>query len=457
MRFFGQKDLVPLNLQRSRLTGSVTASTILSPQTFLPDRDFSAHFFLPSRIAINPTPATEANLDHHTCRADDDLRRCTLLNETLDRGQGDNGNLTLGPAENKGLKFGKNNGFQSALQRRVEEFFRTTGKRQRDCWQMYLKSAILFSTFAVAYILLVFFAQTWWQAFPLAVLLSLVTAGIGFNVQHDAGHQAYSRHHWINKLMSMALDVIGGSSHVWHWKHAVLHHTYVNITDHDTDIDVGIFGRLSPHQKRYAFHRWQHFYLWPLYGLLAIKWHMVSDFRAIIRGRVGQYRIPLPKGWDLVVFLFGKISFFALAFVIPLLYHSWWVVLGFYLAVAVVLGMVMSVVFQLAHAVEQAEFPLPESDTGRMENAWAVHQVETTVNFARRSSIAAWLLGGLNFQIEHHLFPRICHVHYPAISKLVEATCREYGVRYTEHRTVWAGLASHFRWLRRMGMATSAE
>lgn len=322
---------------------------------------------------------------------------------------------------------------------------------------MYLKSAILFATFAASYVLLVFFAQTWWQALPLAVLLSLVTAGIGFNVQHDAGHQAYSRYLWINKLMSMTLDVIGGSSHVWHWKHAVLHHTYVNIADHDTDIDVGVFGRLSPHQKRYAFHRWQHFYLWPLYGLLAIKWHLVSDFRAIIRGRVGHHRIPMPTGWNLVVFLFGKISFFALAFVIPLLYHSVCVVLGFYVAVAVVLGIVLSVVFQLAHAVEQAEFPLPEPETGRIENAWAIHQVETTVNFARRSSILSWLLGGLNFQIEHHLFPRICHVHYPAISKLVEATCHEYGVRYTEHRTFWAGLASHFRWLRRMGMASSTE
>ena len=122
-----------------------------------------------------------------------------------------------------------------------------------------------------------------------------------------------------------------------------------------------------------------------------------------------------------------------------------------------VLGITMSVVFQLAHRVEEAEFPLPRPDTGRIEHAWAIHQAQTTVNFARRSGVAAWLLGGLNFQIEHHLFPRICHVHYPAISKLVEATCREYGVRYTEHTTFWAGLASHFRWLRRMGMASPGE
>ncbi len=356
-----------------------------------------------------------------------------------------------GAEHSETVKFGKNNGFQVVLQRRVDEFFQKTGRRQRDCWQMYLKTAIFFAVAAASYVLLVFFAQAWWQAFPLTLLLGLATAGIGFNIMHDAGHQAYSSYPWVNKVMSMSLDLIGGSSYIWHWKHAVIHHTFVNITGHDADIDVGILGRLTPHQKRYCFHRWQHYYLWPLYGFLAVKWHLVSDFRAVIIGLIGQRRFPRPKGWDLVLFLGGKVTFFALAFVIPLMFHSIWVVLLFYGTAAVVLGIVLSVVFQLAHAVEQAEFPLPGEDTGRIENSWAIHQVQTTVDFARRSRIAAWLLGGLNFQIEHHLFPRICHVHYPAISKLVEATCHEFGVKYTEHVTFFSGVASHFHWLRRMG------
>jgi linoleoyl-CoA desaturase len=125
-------------------------------------------------------------------------------------------------------------------------------------------------------------------------------------------------------------------------------------------------------------------------------------------------------------------------------------VLLFYAVVAGVEGIVMSVVFQLAHAVEEAEFP-EQPDTGRIEKHWAIHQVETTVNFARGSRVVSWLLGGLNFQIEHHLFPQISHVNYPAISKVVEQTCRDWGVRYVEHRSFWAGVASHFRWLRRMG------
>ena len=350
------------------------------------------------------------------------------------------------------MKFAGSSEFLIELRRRVDEFFRSTGRRQRDCPQMYIKTGILLVFFAASYALLVFVAEFWWQALPLAVVLGLVTAAIGFNVQHDGSHQAYSNHGWVNKIMAMSLDVIGGSSHHWHWKHIVYHHTYVNITGHDTDVDIGGLGRLTPHRRRFWFHRWQQYYLWPLYGFMAINWHLVGDFRDVIPGRIGEHRLPRPKGWDLTVFVAGKFSFFALAFGIPFLFHRFWIVALFYAAVAIVLGLVLTVVFQLAHCVEQAEFPLPGLDTGRIEKAWAIHQVETTVDFARRSRVAAWFLGGLNFQIEHHLFPRICHINYPAISKLVEQTCQEFGVKYNEHASFRAGVVSHFRWLRRMGM-----
>lgn len=350
------------------------------------------------------------------------------------------------------LKFDGNNEFQERLRERVDEYFRTTGKRQRDCWQMYLKTAILLAVFAAAYVLLVFVAQAWWQAWPLAVLLGLGAAGIGFNIQHDGGHQAYSNRPWVNKLMAMSLDLLGGSSYVWARKHNSIHHSYANITGHDDDINIGVFGRLSPHQKRRTFHRFQHFYLWALYGFLPIKWQTYDDFRDVITGRIGEHRFARPTGWNLVTFILGKVVFFSLALVIPLLFQPWWVVLLFYAAASWVQGVVLSVVFQLAHCVEEAAFPMPREDTGRMESAWALHQFETTVDFARRNQPLSWLIGGLNFQIEHHLFPRICHVNYPALSKLVKDTCREYDVTYTEHPTIGAGLASHFRWLRRMGM-----
>jgi linoleoyl-CoA desaturase len=353
--------------------------------------------------------------------------------------------------EDVSLKFANDNAFQLELGRRVDEYFKSTSRRQRDCWQMYLKTVILLTTFAASYAVLVFGTETWWQGVLLAILLGLSSAGIGLNIQHDGGHQAYSNSAWVNKLMAMTLELIGGSSYLWRWKHVVFHHTYVNITGHDTDIDLGLLARLTPHQKRRAHQQWQVLYLWPLYGLLAIKWQLVDDFHKFIRGRISAQKVPRPSGWELVIFVTGKAIFSSVAFGIPLLFHSLEVVLIYYAIVGLVAGIVLSVVFQMAHCVEEAEFPLPRENTGRIERAWAVHQAETSVNFARRSRVVAWLLGGLNFQIEHHLFPRICHINYPGISSIVKETCRDFGIKYAEHASFRAGMASHFRWVRRMG------
>jgi linoleoyl-CoA desaturase len=350
------------------------------------------------------------------------------------------------------LKFAADSvGFLNTLKQRVAEFFAKTGKRPNDNWRMYLKSAIILAWFFGAYIGLVFFAKGALVAIPVAILLALSMAAIGFGIQHDGGHNAYSKKTWINKLAASTLDLIGASSYLWYWKHAIFHHSYTNVQNHDPDIDLGSAGRFSPHAKKFWFQRWQHIYLWPLYGLMSSRWHLIGDFKDVVNGTIPPHRVPRPKGWALVVFIVGKTISFSMAFAIPLFFHSWWVVLLFYLLVTGMLGVVLSLVFQLAHCVEEADFPLPPEGTLRMEHTWAVHQMETTVNFARDSKILCWYLGGLNFQIEHHIFPHVCHIHYPAISKIVEATCKEFGVRYAVHPTFWAGLKSHYRWLKRMG------
>jgi linoleoyl-CoA desaturase len=353
----------------------------------------------------------------------------------------------------KKLKFGKNNGFQAELRRRVDEHFQSTDRQERDCPQMYVKTVILLLSFFGLYSVLVFVAQTWWQVLPLCIILGTVTAAIGFGIQHDGAHHAYSNSLWINKLTALSLDLIGGSSYIWHWKHDVLHHTYTNIAGYDMDLEVGIFGRLSPSHPRLAFHRWQHYYLWLLYGLLAIKWHFYDDFYCLITGKIGDRPFPRPKHSNLAIFFAGKLFFFTLVFAIPLQFHAIGLVLASYGLVAVTLGIVLSVVFQLAHVVEEADFPLPLAEVSVIENDWAVHQIETTVNFSRNNHLLTWLLGGLNFQVEHHLFPNICHINYPDLSRVVEQTCREYGVRYNQHDSFWAGLLSHYRWLRCMGIA----
>jgi linoleoyl-CoA desaturase len=321
---------------------------------------------------------------------------------------------------------------------------------------MYLKTAVILAWLATSYALLVFAAPTVWLAAPLSISLALAISAVGFSIQHDGGHHAYSRYRWVNRLAALSLDLIGASSYLWRWKHVVFHHTYPNVAGQDTDIDVGVVARLAPQQRRRWFHRWQHLYLWILYGLTAAAWHLYGDFKDVISGKIRGHRIPRPKGWELVTFVTGKAVSISLLLGIPMLVHSWWVVLLFYLAVTGILGLVLTVVFQLAHCVEEAEFPQPIDGGRQMEDAWAVHQVQTTVDFARRSRVLCWLLGGLNFQVVHHLFPRICHVHYPALSRLVEAVCREFGVRYAAHRSFLAGIVSHYRWLRRLGRPQQA-
>jgi linoleoyl-CoA desaturase len=351
------------------------------------------------------------------------------------------------------LKFPVGDRFYAELRRRVDRYFAGSALSRRDRPQMYLKTAVLIGWLAASYTLLVFFVATWWLAVPLAVSLGLAMAAMGFNVMHDGGHRSYSARRWVNSLMAMTSDLLGGSSYVWARKHNSIHHSYANITDYDDDINIGLLGRLSPHQRRLPFHRLQQYYLWLLYGLLPVKWLLFDDFHNVIVGRIGGHKLARPRGWDLVTFIGGKAFALTITFVVPMLFYPVWVVLAFYGIVSFVLGVVLSVVFQLAHCVEEAAFPLPESDTGRMATHWAVHQVQTTVDFARGNRFLSWFVGGLNYQIEHHLFPQICHVHYPELAAVVEGTCQEFGVRYQTHASFFAAVASHFRWLRRMGRA----
>jgi linoleoyl-CoA desaturase len=358
------------------------------------------------------------------------------------------------------LKFNGSDRFLRELRKRVDAYFERTGRRKRDSAGMYFKTATILAWFFSAYFLLVFVVTSWWLVVPLAIVLGLALAAIGFNIQHDGGHKAYSKYPWVNKVMALTLDLMGGSSYLWDWKHNSFHHTYPNIEGHDDDINLGFLGRLSPEQPRFWFHRFQGIYLWLLYGFIAIKWHLVDDFHQLFTAKIGNHKIPRPKGRDLVIFIAGKVLFFSMAFGLPMLLHRWWAVLAVYALAAFVSGVVLSVVFQLAHCVGEAAFPVPVTLEGggeRIQNEWAIHQVQTTVDFARGNKILCWFVGGLNFQIEHHLFHKICHVHYPALSKVVEEACHEFGIRYSVHTTLFSAIGSHFRWLVEMGRPIPAN
>ncbi|MBD3344412.1 MAG: acyl-CoA desaturase [Chitinivibrionales bacterium] len=325
------------------------------------------------------------------------------------------------------------------------------GRSRTGTGALHAKTAIILSSFVLSYGLLVFWAENVVAALGLAVLLGLSAAGIGMNIQHDAGHGAYSRRGWANRLAAMSLNLIGGNSYVWKWKHTRFHHTFVNITDYDSDLDFGGMGRVTPYQKKRWFHRWQQFYLWPLYSLLAIKWQFIDDFLVIAQGRLGVHEVPRPKGWALLLFVSGKAVFFTLAFFVPLLMRPWPQVLLFYLSASLVAGIYLSLIFILPHTVEDSIFPVPAEGKGRIDTSRTEHQARVTADFARSSRLFTWLVGALNFHREHHLFPSICHLHTPALAPIIDAVCEQYGIPHTVHRSYSSGIVSHYRLLRRMG------
>lgn len=342
--------------------------------------------------------------------------------------------------------------FARHLEDRVNQYFDATGQGRRDSARMYLKTSVMLVWLASSYLALVLVVRTPWEAVLGALSLGLAMAGVGFNVQHDGGHGAYSEHAWVNKAMALSLDLLGGTAYFWHFKHNIAHHTHPNVQGHDDDINLGILGRVSPHQKWYPLHRFQCGYLWVVYSMLALEWQTTGEFRNLISKRhVGSTRVPFPRGREQLIFWVGKIVFFGLAFGLPLSRHSFGQVVGIYVIAAGTLGLVLATVFQLAHCSDRASFRMPCHGQTSVDRPWAEHQVETAVDFGRSNRWLCWYLGGLNFQVVHHLFPKICHVHYPALAPIIEDVCGEHGVKYFAFPSARAALRSHVRWLRVMG------
>jgi linoleoyl-CoA desaturase len=353
-------------------------------------------------------------------------------------------------------RFAADRGFRAELDRRVADYFARTGRSPQGDWRMYLKTGLMLAWMGGSYALLVFAATTPWQGVLAAASLALAIAGVGFCIQHDANHGAYSRHKLVNRILERTLDMLGASSYVWRWKHNVFHHTYTNVEGADHDIHLAPFARLAPTQPLRRAHRYQHLYMWALYGFTVFHMHFVEDFLNVKHGRVGPHRFPRPTGVRLFEVYASKLFVLGWALVVPMLFHPWWLVLTFYAATWFAVGVILGVVFQVAHCLDESVFPVEDPDTRRIDNAWAVHQVETTTDFAQGNRLLTWYLGGLNYQIEHHLFPQVCHIHHPRLAGIVRQVCAEFGVNYTAHPGFGSAVASHARLLRRMGRPDAA-
>ncbi|MFM9005919.1 MAG: fatty acid desaturase family protein [Flavobacteriales bacterium] len=299
------------------------------------------------------------------------------------------------------------------------------------------------------YTWLVFFTPGTVISLALCALLGITLAGVGFNVMHDSAHGSFSKHEWLNNIMGYSLNLMGGDVHLWKTKHNMIHHSFTNIEGLDDDIDIQPVMRISSGQKRYWIHRFQHIYAFIFYALNYAFWVFYFDFLKYFSGKVGNTKIKKYSFTDHLSFWATKIFYFSMFIVLPMFRLGVLETIVGYLVLTSVCGIVIAVVFQLAHVVEEAKFPTPVE--GKVDVEWAVHQINTTSNFATRNKIVSWFTGGLNYQVEHHLFPRISHVHYPAINQIVKETCSKFGVGYNEHRTVYSAVRSHVVHLRAIG------
>jgi linoleoyl-CoA desaturase len=353
------------------------------------------------------------------------------------------------------VRFAHRGAFARELDAAVDAYFSETNLSRRDVPAMYVKAAIILGWFVGSWAVLVFVVGNAWQGALAAVSLGLSIAAVGMCVQHDANHGAFSRHRWVNRALGATLDVMGVCSFIWRPKHNVGHHTFTNVESIDYDLDFGALARLSPRQTRRSWHRWQHLYLWFFYGFLLPKWVFHDDFVILKRRYIGVHRLPPPKRSGIVWFGFVKVFFVAWSFVVPAFFHPIWLVVLFHFLAAFTLGATLGTIFQLAHCNSDVEFP--SATGGPLTNDWATHQLETTADFAPRSRVITWFCGGLNFQVEHHLFPKICHLHYPALAKIVAETAARHGRRYVSQSTLAAALGSHLRHLGAMGTASEGE
>lgn len=347
-------------------------------------------------------------------------------------------------------------GFYDTVKKNIEKYFAEHNISPYSNTKMKLKTVAMIALFFVPYIFIVSGLASFSMLFFLSLwfMMGLGMTGIGCSVMHDSNHGAYSTNKLTNKLLGGIVNIVGGYDVTWRIQHNILHHTYTNIDGLDEDIDAGFLLRFSPHSKRYKLHRFQHIYAWFLYCLLTVQWVTYKDYRLLFHyDKLGLLRKEKTTlGRELVKLSLYKVLYFGYILVLPIMYSGFaWetVVAGFFILHAVA-GFALSTIFQLAHVMEEAEYPRP-SDERKMENNWAVHQVLNTVNFAPKSRVMSWFIGGLNRQIEHHLFPHICHIHYKKIAPIVKAAAESHGIPYQEQRTFITALISHGKMLRSLG------
>jgi linoleoyl-CoA desaturase len=340
--------------------------------------------------------------------------------------------------------------FYRSLKDSVEQYFAETGMKRTGNWKLYLKTLILIPGAFALYSFLLWGQYSPFVGILLSALLGAVLVAVAFNVMHDACHGSYSSKKWVNDLLSLTMNALGSNAMIWKMKHNVLHHTYTNIDGLDDDIAKLPVLRLCPTQPRMGMHKYQHIYMFGVYALSCLLWVYLTDLMKYFSRKIVVTEMKLTP-WDHVVFWLSKALYVVFYVAIPIYFVGFMPWLVGYLVMSTTMGLILALVFQLAHVVEKTEFEHSAEGTRRINEEWAIHEIRTTANFAPKHPLITWFTGGLNYQVEHHLFPRVSHVHYPALSKIVESECRKFNLPYHTYPKMSQAIASHYRLMKALG------
>ncbi len=345
-----------------------------------------------------------------------------------------------------------NSEFYATLKERVNAYFQKKGITPYANAFMVFKIIFFLSCFIGTYLLIFLSNPSPLVFYLLWAALGLFTAFAGVNIGHDAIHGAISSNQKVNDVFGFVFDIVGANSHVWSITHNQIHHTYTNIQDYDEDINISPLIRLSEHQKLKSIHRYQHFYTLFMYCLTSLSWVFIKDYKRFFKNEIANYKIKKPTGIQYFNLFFFKTFYYAVFLVLPLvvLNYAWWQILLGFLLMHFFEGFALAIIIQLAHMIGGLDFPIP-NENGEIRNAWAVHQLRTTADFARNNPLVSFFFGGLNFHIEHHLFQRICHVHHRPLSDIVKSTALEFSLPYHDISTLGSALRQHIRFLKNNG------
>ncbi len=343
--------------------------------------------------------------------------------------------------------------FIRELRRRVDAYFKDNNISPYANAEMVFKTifAIVVWTATYLWIMSDTLSSSPLALFMVYMLLGYVNIFIAFNIMHDATHDAYSANKKVNKILGYSMDFIGGNQYLFRRMHGA-HHGYVNIQGIDVTLETHGLFRFTPDEPWLPKHRYQHIYTFILYALAMLQWTTMKDFKWFFgEAHIGNQKNIKHPLKEYVIMLTGKTVYYGLTLVLPMIFLSaaWYTVLGAWVFMHLLPGLTFALIFQCTHVYEGTTYPQPDED-GNIDNNYALHVLETTADFSRHNRLGSWLMGGINIHAIHHILPQVCHVHYPALTKILKSTCDDFGIEYQENPNFWVALKKHYWMLKHL-------